>query len=84
MNKFKQVIFSQTAMKIINTIFFAILIFHSSILGFIGAIIWVLYLIHSIQTIHSLGFKIAFMIYCLVALLLIFLNIVTFVAFLLG
>lgn len=84
MKQIKEKMFDELTMKIVNVILLLVLIFKSSILGFVGSILCVLYLVQSVKTTNSGGWKTLYFITCIIALLLVFLNIVAFTGVLLG
>ncbi|MFI3226912.1 MAG: hypothetical protein R3Y09_05795 [Clostridia bacterium] len=84
MNQFKDFIFSEFGMGVINVLCFVLLMTNSSAFGFIGCIVWLLFLINSIQRTNLIGMRTVYFICTFLVCLLLFLNIVVAVGKVMG
>ena len=74
MKKMKEILFSESGMKIVNTLFFLSVIFYRSGLLFIVYIAWIAYLAFCIKHTDSKGSKIVYSTFIGVAVIMICLN----------
>ena len=74
MKKIKEILFSESGMKVVNTLFFLSVIFYRSGLLFIAYIAWIVYLAFCIKHTDSKGSKIVYSTFIGVAVIIISLN----------
>ena len=74
MKKIKEILFSESGMKVVNTLFFLSVIFYRSGLLFIAYIAWIVYLAFCIKHTDSKGSKIVYSTFIGVVVIIICLN----------
>lgn len=74
MKKLKDILFSEKRMKIVNTLFFLLLIFYGSGLLFLAYLAWIAYLAFCIRHTNANGSRIVYSAFIGIAVIMICLN----------